>query len=194
MAIQSLCSIPDCGKRPIGRGWCSLHYERWRKYGDPLMVATAKGEAQRYLREVVMTYEGDDCLPWPYSTNISGYGIINIDGRTTVVTRQVCEHVHGPAPSTAHQAAHSCGNGHLRCCTKRHVSWKTPAGNAADRLIHGTHQLGSQNHRAKLTAEKVRKIRQMATTKGPRQIARELGIHRETVRVVVNRQSWGWLD
>ncbi|NUP47546.1 MAG: HNH endonuclease [Catenulispora sp.] len=30
------CTIPDCGKPVMGRGWCSRHYGIWRKFGDPL--------------------------------------------------------------------------------------------------------------------------------------------------------------
>lgn len=30
------CTIPDCGKPVVGRGWCSKHYAAWRNYGDPL--------------------------------------------------------------------------------------------------------------------------------------------------------------
>jgi hypothetical protein len=30
------CSIEDCPERRVFRGWCSMHYERWRRLGDPL--------------------------------------------------------------------------------------------------------------------------------------------------------------
>ena len=29
------CSFPGCDRGATRRGWCSLHYTRWRKYGDP---------------------------------------------------------------------------------------------------------------------------------------------------------------
>lgn len=41
MSYKSLtqkCSIKDCGKPTQSRGWCSKHYQRWLKYGDPLKV------------------------------------------------------------------------------------------------------------------------------------------------------------
>ncbi len=36
MANSRLCSIPDCNKPHYGRGYCSAHYERFKKYGNPL--------------------------------------------------------------------------------------------------------------------------------------------------------------
>lgn len=32
------CMIDDCAKPAKIRGWCGMHYERWRRYGDPLAL------------------------------------------------------------------------------------------------------------------------------------------------------------
>src|SRR5271170_2994543 len=32
------CSIEDCSKPVLARGWCSMHYKRWEKHGDPSTV------------------------------------------------------------------------------------------------------------------------------------------------------------
>jgi len=32
------CSIPDCNKPTFCRGWCSAHYSRWQRHGDPLFT------------------------------------------------------------------------------------------------------------------------------------------------------------
>lgn len=34
--MRNKCSIPGCDNFVVGRGWCSLHWGRWRKHGDPL--------------------------------------------------------------------------------------------------------------------------------------------------------------
>jgi hypothetical protein len=33
-----MCSIDGCEKPVAGRGWCWMHYERWLRHGDPLIV------------------------------------------------------------------------------------------------------------------------------------------------------------
>jgi len=33
-----LCTIPGCGKPHRSRGWCIMHWKRWRKWEDPLKV------------------------------------------------------------------------------------------------------------------------------------------------------------
>lgn len=50
---RPLCSIEGCGKSRLARGWCPMHYERWRQHGDPLVwsrtrrsVASAKIEVE----------------------------------------------------------------------------------------------------------------------------------------------------
>jgi hypothetical protein len=34
--VKRECSIEGCGRPHVARGWCSVHYERWRNQGDPL--------------------------------------------------------------------------------------------------------------------------------------------------------------
>ena len=38
------CSIPDCGK-PAGerRGWCTMHYARFLRHGDPMVRLSPSG-------------------------------------------------------------------------------------------------------------------------------------------------------
>lgn len=32
---MKLCTNGDCNKTFLARGWCAMHYWRWRTYGDP---------------------------------------------------------------------------------------------------------------------------------------------------------------
>lgn len=45
MADKSVCKIEDCGKSADGpRGWCRMHYARWRRTGDPNRVLKGAGK------------------------------------------------------------------------------------------------------------------------------------------------------
>lgn len=38
MSDTSKCDVEDCPDQAVRKKWCSKHYQRWRRYGDPLTV------------------------------------------------------------------------------------------------------------------------------------------------------------
>ena len=36
--IRWLCEVEGCDSRRVGQGLCSKHYQRWKRYGDPLFT------------------------------------------------------------------------------------------------------------------------------------------------------------
>lgn len=185
------CSIPGCSSLARRRGWCTKHYHRWRAHGDPLKLLTAaQGELRDYLDNVVMAYEGDECLMWPFSRDSHGYGALRFEGRTCKVHRVVCELVNGPPASPNMHAAHSCGRGAEGCCTKRHLSWKTHAENMADTVLHGTSRAGERNPLAKLTSAQVAEILELNGTVTQRALARQFAVSQATISRVVLRRNW----
>ena len=50
-----VCSVEDCGLPVLARSWCTAHYQRWRRHGDPL----AGGARRRTTLPLVpCSYEG----------------------------------------------------------------------------------------------------------------------------------------
>jgi hypothetical protein len=45
-----MCSIPECGKKVLARGYCKSHYEKWRTYGDALAGRTNKQRSKCKLK------------------------------------------------------------------------------------------------------------------------------------------------
>jgi HNH endonuclease len=190
MPEAKLCSIDGCGKQVKNRGYCTAHYKRWWRHGDPLAGRTPNGEPARFLTEVAYPYAGDECLRWPYGHNGDGYGQITHGGKHTYVHRKVCEEVHGPAPSDEHETAHSCGNGHLGCITPNHLRWATMSENHADRVIHGTSNRGERCGAAKLTEPEVRTILAMKGSALQREIAERFNVTPSNIGVIHRRKSW----
>lgn len=155
-----------------------------------------RGWPKYYLINTVMTYEGDDCLIWPYGKNPDGYGRIKLNNKQVIVSRWVCTQVYGPPPSIIHEAAHLCGKGHEGCVAKKHLKWKTPKENWADRYIHGTSKEGisinaGESHGfSKLTDDEVIKIRALGGTMFQREIAAEFNVSISTISEVLRRKRW----
>lgn len=40
---SSKCSIDGCEKKVYGRGWCTMHWKRWKNNGDPEVVTRSWG-------------------------------------------------------------------------------------------------------------------------------------------------------
>lgn len=197
MATPKICAIDGCGKPAYRHGWCRSHHSRWYRYGDPLSGRAARGELQRYFREVVMAYEGDECLTWPFGRNAKGYGHDTIMGKRVTISRLVCELANGPPPTPKHQAAHSCGKGHLACCAKNHLSWKTPAENQADKVIHGTNECnrGEKNPNSKLAKADILKIRNLRGDKrSQREIGLMFGVSGQSIGLIQRGDRWSWLE
>jgi hypothetical protein len=188
------CTVPGCNRPHDARGYCSPHYKRWLRHGDPLAGGTPKGELQRFMTEVVLPFQGDDCLIWPYGKKETGYGSIFWEGKTLIASRLICTIAHGEPPTPEHQAAHSCGKGHEGCVNPKHLRWATQAENFADQLIHGTRSSGERNGQAKLTANEVQEIRQLNGTMSQREIAARFNVHPSTVSSVLNGMNWSGLD
>ena len=188
-----LCTIQGCGLKHEAKGFCRRHYMAQREKGDPLsfkFIRAKNGEPRRYYDEVALTYDGDECLIWPFARFDRGYAKMTCVGRSHRVSRIICEDVYGPPPTPEHEAAHSCGKGHLGCVAKGHLSWKTPVENQADKIIHGTATRGENNGYAKLDQEKVKEILSLRGVLTNRQIAKNYGIGSTTVSGIQLGKSW----
>lgn len=188
------CSVPSCGRNAICRGLCNAHYMRWRRHGDPLAGRVEEGKPAAFLRSVIAAPPTNECIIWPYSKS-EGRGQIFWEGNLQLAHRVVCELAHGEPPFDEAHAAHSCGKGHLGCINPEHLRWATCEQNAADRLIHGTDNQGSKNHRAKLNEKDVGEIKKLiAAGKSLASIARDFAVCPATVGHIKSGSSWGHLQ
>lgn len=188
------CSVEYCGNPHKAKGLCNAHYIRLQRHGDPLAGGTQNGEPERFYREVVLPYLGDDCLAWPFARSAQGYGQVWVDGKPVLVSRLVCEEANGPPPTPKHEAAHSCGHGHLGCVTKDHLSWRTRLQNKADELTHGTRSRGERNGRTKITEDQAREILALKGSKPQRLIADRYGVKRQAISKIQTGKNWAWLS
>lgn len=196
MAKSRICSVEGCDNQRKAKGLCNKHYLRKKMHGSEFASVRAKaedGEASRFLQEIALKHVGDQCLTWPYAKSAGGYGQFYENGETLYVHRRICELINGSAPSTDHWALHQCGNGHLACCSPKHVYWGSRQQNKDDELRHGVRNRGIRQGHAKLTADNVREIRRLRDQMTQKAIGERFGVSDSTIRQIFRGNNWGWL-
>lgn len=145
------------------------------------MANRGEGLGYKWLLEH-RSYPHDDwCLIWPFARHNNGRGLGGHNGKSYRAHRMMCQLAHGEPPTPEHQAAHSCGNGHLGCANPRHLSWKTASENLMDCSIHGTHPKSRFGAKGRFDADQIAQIRELLKTHTHRAIAEMFGANETTI-------------
>jgi hypothetical protein len=185
-----ICSIPDCGGRQRGQGYCGAHYQKFRKYGDPLgRKLTA---IERYEAYTDRTTTPDGCHPWISHLSPSGYGKFYSNGTHWRAHRFGWTYYVGPIPDGLIVRHKVCDN--PPCQNVQHMLLGTTKDNSQDRIEHFGHadMRGELHPRAKLTQDDVEQIR-ASYIRGlvlQADLAAEFGVTSATISSIICRRSW----
>lgn len=122
------CSVDGCRGITLARGWCSKHYNRWRKHGDPVALSRYPSSEQRFWNSME---NGDNgCWLWTASTDKSGYGLLRVAGKTKLAHRYAYELMVDAIPDGL-QIDHICRE--RKCVNPQHLRLATAKQNAENR-------------------------------------------------------------
>ena len=57
---ERICSIDDCERPTVARGWCDKHYRRWKRHGDPASLPPRQLPPQNFPRTIGCKVDGCD--------------------------------------------------------------------------------------------------------------------------------------
>jgi hypothetical protein len=199
---QKTCSLGD-GRRHYARGWCSVHYWRWRVHGNPLVTERILGDDRARLESKVDRSGGPDaCHPW-LGARRWGYGKFYIGGRMRQAHIVAWEFEHGAVPP-GKELDHECHNravaagtcqagicAHRACCNELHLSPKMRQQHRDDTQPYA-HARGENNGRAKLTRAQIPEIRALlaAGELSLAGIGRRYGVGHETINAIRTGRTW----
>lgn len=116
------CLIQDCTNRIHARGWCSRHYWRWYKYGDPKHpVKRKRGHKRVWPNDIT---KAGDCLIWKFNQESTGYGRVYVGQQQILAHRYAWAQEFGEIPAGM-LVDHVCHNrlcvntSHLRLATRQ---------------------------------------------------------------------------
>ena len=191
MADGAICSVDGCSKPACKRGFCDAHYHQARYRGLLAPTQRAPRNAHITFLKSLLVNEQDGCVRWPFSRTKFGYAATKFHGKSINASRLMCIIAHGDPPTESHQAAHSCGNGHMGCVNPRHLRWATPSENALEKYSHGTMRVGERNGFAKLNSSQVKEIRRrLSLGEKGKDLASLFGVTPSTISVIKKRKAW----
>ena len=193
---DSICTVPGCGKPPLARGWCGMHYRRWKRHGNPVAGRRPNGldieGLVTWLLKTAITTD-TNCLLCMLAPDDSGYPLVTWQNKTHKAKNLVATVRLGPAPSGAHVLhADDCG-GDRRCIAQDHLRYGTNNDNVADRERLGRNRppTGSENGFAKLSETTVIEARRRyAAGASVAVLAEAYGVHRSTIYLALSGQTW----
>lgn len=184
---QRTCAVEGCEKparSDRGRGWCSMHNERWRTFGSTDLPTRSSVE-ERFWAKVDQSGGPDACHEWLGSRNALGYGRFNPGGGPMLASRWLLGHLRGEMLAADEQALHRCDN--PPCCNSAHLFVGTRADNMRDAA-----EKGRMVGRRTLSSEDVAAIRREYAAGGVSQasLAARFGVRQPAISRIVTGERW----
>lgn len=192
------CAVPGCARPYAAKGYCHLHYNRWRRHGDPLTArrrCNPDATVAERLGLLVDSSGGPDaCWPFTGATGRSGYGRVRVHGVSRSAHVWAYEEAFGPVPDGL-LVRHHCDN--RLCCNPSHLATGTHQDNMNDKVARGRQSrlAGEQSPTAILTEPQALSIRNRRRA-GERSadLATEFGVSRSLVNSIATGKRWAHLE
>lgn len=128
----------------------------------------------------------DICVEWSGAKNEHGYGVVKLDGKKRLVHRVIYIDVLGNDHTPV--VRHKCHN--RACANPHHLVGGTQAENIQDSVNAGRHAFGERNGRAKLTAERVKEIRERGRNEHKSALAVAFNLSTRAIDKIIKVQTW----
>ena len=201
---KPICAVARCPREAARRGWCTMHYQRWRKTGDTGPAEPLRCGRPRGVDPIEWFWAGyaraaNGCLEWQRNLNDSGYGKVSEDlgDGSRRAHRVAWIFTIGPIPEGLH-VLHHCDN--PPCGDVDHLFLGTHPENIEDMVTKDRSPIlgkaGERHPNSKLTDGDVTEIRRLyAAGRGTQEaLAEAFGISRRNVSMIVTRKTWKHLS
>lgn len=121
MTLKS-CKVDDCPRPTFGKGFCTMHYQRARKHGDPQITLAPVAHKRPDIATRLLSKAVEDpitgCWNWIGWKNNTGYGVLYVVGAGSanrMLAHRVSYDLHKGEIADGLQVDHVCHNRDLAC-------------------------------------------------------------------------------
>lgn len=186
---MSVCSIAECDKISVGRGWCHKHYKRWQQHGDPEKVLNKRIHGMTVAERILTAIDIDKstgCWNWTGSiSKATGRGRLKVNRKTTVAYRASYSQFVDVIPDGI-SVCHKCDN--PLCVNPEHLFLGTCKDNMQDCVTKGRNAKHERHNKAKLNWVKVNDIRTKDLT--AKEYASKYNVHWSTIYCIWSNKIW----
>ena len=182
MTIE-ICSVEECDRPRRGRGFCLMHYKRFRKHG----TTTLPTWRDRLLSKI-SPEPNSGCWLWTGNVTQAGYGVLRSGGKDEPIKyahRLMYEMHYGFEPS-GKVVRHKCDN--PLCVNPEHLLIGTQADNVQDAVDRKRMRHGSNHPNSKLNEFQVSIIRKLNLPL--KSISDIFGVGISSISQIRNNLSW----
>lgn len=179
------CIVEGCNENHVAFGYCSKHYTRLRRYGDPLFPGLKGGGKPR---KIDFKVDNDCFVITSHRLNEWGYAEIMLQGTTKKIHRHVYEQCFGEIPKGL-VIRHKCDN--PSCINPEHLEIGTHQDNVNDMISRNRQAKGSKKPKSKLTEKDVVEIKYLLLEgKTNRSIAKKYRIDESIISEIKHNKAW----
>jgi hypothetical protein len=197
--IRPPCIIAECKNKHHGKGFCKKHWERYKKYGDPLFVKASGrfskfNNLQEKFESKFIKGSSDECWLWLGNIDKDGYGdfhaYVGIPKKRRKFSAHRCSYrFYVNEKLDGFVVCHTCDN--PACANPAHLFLGTPALNSLDMVNKNRSMKGVKNNKAKLTDRKVKIIKNLiAKDYNKKEIAKKFAVSESTIFAIAANKSW----
>ena len=191
--MARLCSVPECGRPHKTRGYCTRHYQLWRRNGEAgVLNPKARFFPGVTLEEkmAMVTTVSDGCWLWNDLKSPGGYGVVSYKGHTEFAHRAAWRLANGPIPEGMIVDHIICNN--PACVRVSHLALDTQSGHITRMYAEGRGANGSRHHMAKLTEAQATAILHSDASNAT--LAQEYGVSQSLVKQIRARKIWKHIE
>lgn len=193
---KCVCQVEDCNNEHSCKGYCVRHYNRFKRYNDPLYPnqLIPRTNPDEFWEKVAKGNE-KDCWLWQGGLFSTGYGQFTfyIDGRKWSAAHRIAYFLHYGVIPKGLKVCHKCDT--PQCVNPFHLFLGSQADNMRDMAEKGRSLKGEKHSLSKLTETQVIQLKKLlAGGLSLTKAARMFNVNRATISDIKHGRTWAWLE